>query len=275
MRTSTAAIQAAENKGNPMKLLTRVTAVVLPMIFALNTSANEIIEREYTIKDVNEVRVSSGINLVLTQGNTESLNLKTSAELLKYVRVDLTNNKLSLNVEKKFSEVSSWFNFDDVVFTLVVQNLELIDFSGGVDAKVGDLNLSELTVKTSGGSDADFTNLNVKEINIEASGGSDVDVAGITSETVRVNVSGGSDFELKDSGTTHRLFVNASGGSDFKAKKLDSLDVEVIAGGASDVDVKASKTLKVNAGGASDVNYYGNPQVTSDIGGASDVTARQ
>jgi hypothetical protein len=257
-----------------MKLLTRMTAIVLPLAFALNASANDAIEREYTINEVRKVRVSSGINLKLTQGDTESLKLQTSDELLKYVRVDLTNNTLSLNVEKKFSDASFWFNSDEVIFTLVVKNLELVDFSGGVDAKVGTLNLPSLAVKASGGTDADFANLNVKEITIEASGGSDVDVARITSETVRVNVSGGSDFELKESGTTQLLIVNASGGGDFKAKKLDSLNAEVIAGGASDVDVKASRTLKVNAGGASDVNYYGNPQVTSDIGGASDLNAR-
>jgi len=258
-----------------MKLLTQVTALILPLVFALNASANETIEREYTIKDVREVRVSSGINLELTQGDTESLKLKTSAELFKYVRVDLTNDKLSLYVEKEFDDVFSWFNSDEVFFTLVVKNPELVDFSGGVDAKVGELHLPNLTVKTSGGTDADFANLDIKQITIEASGGSDVDVSRIISETVRVNVSGGSDFELKENGTTNLLIINASGGSDFKAKKLDSLNAEVIAGGASDVDVKASKTLKVNAGGASDVNYYGNPQVTSDVGGASDVTARQ
>ena len=116
-----------------MKLLTQVTALILPLVFALNASANETIEREYTIKDVREVRVSSGINLELTQGDTESLKLKTSAELFKYVRVDLTNDKLSLYVEKEFDDVFSWFNSDEVFFTLVVKNLELVDFSGGVD----------------------------------------------------------------------------------------------------------------------------------------------
>jgi hypothetical protein len=258
-----------------MKLLTRVTALIVPLLFVLNANAGGTIEQDYVIKDVREVRAGSGIKLELTQGNVESLKLKTSTEILEYVHVDLTNNTLSLSVRKEFSDVFSWFIWDEVVFTLVVKDLTLIDLSGGVDAKVGDLNLSSLTIKASGGTDADFAKLQAKEINIEASGGSDLEVSSITSEMVRVNVSGGSDFEIKNSGTTNILMITASGGSDCDAKKLDSLTAEVVAGGGSDVDVKASETLKVSAGGASDVNYYGNPQVTSDLGGASDLTARK
>ncbi len=258
-----------------MKLITQITTSIATLLLALNTSASERIERDYPIQDVLEVQVSSGIKLELTQGVTESLKLKTSADMLKQIHVDLTNNTLSLRVEKKLLDVTTWFNQGEVVFTLVVKNLKSMELSGGVDARIGNLSLVALSTKASGGTDVNFAQLNVKELSIEASGGSSVKVKNATSESVRLNVSGGSDFEFENSGTTNLLMINASGGSNCKAKKLDSITADVIAGGAADVDVRASRSLTVNAGGASDINYYGNPQVSSSIGGASNLTAKK
>jgi hypothetical protein len=258
-----------------MKLITQITAAVATLLLALNASASERIERDYAVKDVLEVEVTSGIKLELTQGETESLKLKTSADMLKQIHVDLTNNKLSLRVEKKLIDITTWFNQGEVVFTLALKNFHSMQLAGGVDARIGNLNLAALSIKASGGTDVNFAQLQVKELSIEASGGSDVEAASITSDTVRINVSGGSGFKLKDSGKTNLLNISASGGSGCKAKKLESITAEVIAGGGSDVDVQASRTLKVNAGGASDIHYYGNPQVNSSIGGASHLNAHQ
>ncbi|MET0356008.1 MAG: DUF2807 domain-containing protein [Cellvibrio sp.] len=256
-----------------MKLFVHFIATLLTLLLVLDANASDFIEQDYTIKDVLEVKAGSGIKLEITQGSTESLKLKASAKLVKYVHVDLTNNTLRLSVDREFSDVSSWFSQGQVIFTLVVKDLQLLDLSGGVEANLGNFELAKLTVKNSGGTETKFSRLNVKELNIEASGGSDVSLRNLKSESARLKVSGGSEFDLEESGTTNTLAIDASGGSDCNAKNLASVSAEVEAGGGSDVDVRASTTLKVSAGGASDVNYYGKPQVTSTIGGASDLTA--
>ena len=258
-----------------MKLITQITASIATLLIALNTSASERIERDYAIKDVLEVQVSSGIKLELTQGDTESLKLKTSQDMLKQIHVDLTGNKLSLRVEKKLIDVSTWFSQGEVVFTLVLKNIRTMELTGGVDARIGNLNLDALAIKAFGGTDAIFSKLNVKQLSIEAAGGTDIKAAAINSETVSINVSGGAGFELKDSGTTNKLTINSTGGSECKAKKLESLNAEVTAVGGANVDVKATTSLKVTASGAAGVNYYGNPQITSDIKGASQLSAHK
>src|SRR4051812_19026984 len=185
-----------------MKLLIQMALVLLPLALSSNANARNLIEQDYPVKDVREVHVSSGIKLKLTQGDTESLRLKAPAEMLKQIHVDLTNNTLRLSVEKKFSDISTWFTWDEVVFTLAVKNLHMLDLSGGVDADIGNLTLDTLKIKASGGSDSHFESLNAKEIDVEASGGSDVKIKTTASESVRLNVSGGSDFEVEDNGTT-------------------------------------------------------------------------
>lgn len=257
-----------------MKLFVYLIVIASSFLLALGASASDIVERDYTVNNVLEVHAGSGIKLDLTQGSQETLRLKAPASLLKYIHVDLTDNKLRLSVEREFSNVSSWLNQGQIIFTLVVKDLQLLDLSGGVDATVGPLHSGKLTIKNSGGTESTFAGLHVKEINIEASGGSDISVRTLKSDSVRLNISGGSDFDLEDSGTTNLLTIDCSGGSDCNAKKLASNTAEVTAGGASDVDVNVSSRLNVRAGGASDVNYYGKPQVTSDIGGASDLTAK-
>lgn len=248
--------------------------VVTALVFCVAAGANaeQLVEQTYDISDVQELYASSGISLEVTQAGSESLSVKTSSTNLKRVHVDLTNHKLSLSIDNGLSQAFHWFDKNEVIFLVVVKNLNQLELSGGVDAKVGKLDLEKLIIKNSGGSETHFNSLQVKDIAIDISGGASVNVGVMNSEKVKVQLSGGSEFKVDDSSTTNFLTIDAGGGSEYKAKKLVSQAAEVRAGGAAEVDLSVAKTLKVNAGGASNVNYYGKPSVISDIGGASELT---
>jgi len=254
-----------------MKLISLASAIFASLLFSVVTKADDVVEQSYTIKDVLEVHASSGIKLELTQGDTESLNLKAPAKVFKQIHVDQTDHKLSLKIDTNIFHLSGK---EQIVFTLKVKNLQLLDLSGGVEANIGKLTLDKLIIKSSGGSEAEFANLQVKDLNIDTSGGAEVNLGTIKSEKVNLVLSGGSELDVKSSGSTNSLTINTGGGSECKAEKLSSETAEVVAGGASEIQVRASKTLKVTAGGASSVDYYGKPTVNSNVGGASDLSAK-
>jgi len=257
-----------------MKLISLASAVFASLLFSVGTNADDIVEQSYTIKDVLEVHASSGIKLELAQGDTESLTLKAPAKVFKQIHVDQTDQKLSLKIDTGINNIFHLSGKEQIIFTLKVKNLQLLDLSGGVEANIGKLTLDKLIIKSSGGSEAEFANLQIKDLNIDASGGAEVNLGTIKSEKLNLVLSGGSELDVKSSGSTNFLTINAGGGSECKAEKLSSETAEVIAGGASEIQVRASKTLKVSAGGASSVDYYGKPTVSSNVGGASELSAK-
>lgn len=62
-------------------------------------------------------------------------------------------------------------------------------------------------------------------------------------------------------GSATTLAIIASGGSDVECGELDAEDVTIDASGGSDISACASKTLSLTASGGSDIYITGNPQI--------------
>jgi hypothetical protein len=200
----------------------------------------------------NGVKASSGVNVYLSKGNTESVEIEAEEEVFQYIVAEIDgNNTLVIKIDnsskrwfKKTGEVNVYVSFTE---------LDNIQLSGGTDVTgEGVLEFNNLRISSSGGSDLRL-NLQVNELEVKCSGGAYVVLAGSAAY-----------FE----GT-------ASGGSDIKAKDLEAEVAEVSASGAADIHISASQALKATASGASDIVYYGNPEkVNVQSSGASDITKR-
>jgi hypothetical protein len=197
------------------------------------------------------VKASSGVNVYLSQGSTESVEIGAEEEVFQYVIAEIDNNTLVIRIDnsskrwfKKTGEVNVYVSFTE---------LENIQLSGGTDVMgEGMLEFDNLRVSASGGSDLRL-NLQVNELEVKCSGGADVVLAGAAAY----------------------FKGNASGGSDIKAKDLEAEVAEVSASGAADIHIRASRALTASASGASDIVYYGNPEkVNVQSSGASDITRR-
>ncbi len=81
--------------------------------------------------------------------------------------------------------------------------------------------------------------------------------------------SGASDMKI--SGKVSKATFKFSGASDARAYSLNADSVQLIASGASSMQVTALKNLDAVASGASDINYRGTPTVNIRSSGASSV----
>jgi hypothetical protein len=221
---------------NP-KLLKAVLSCLIIAVSASVLMAQEI-ERRAQIANFNAISVSSGIDLYLTQSNTEQIVLKGSKNLVDKVKVSKSDNGiLTFKIEKTGWGNWSWGKEDDVKAYVSFKTLKALMASGGSDVfSEGQLNLNDLSIKSSGGSDL-MLNLIVNDLNVVSSGGSDV--------------------YLKGKAT--KFTLQASGGSDIKAFGLIAEDVVSATSGGSDAELYATKTIKIAASGAGDVTYKGNP----------------
>jgi hypothetical protein len=193
------------------------------------------------------LKVTSGIDLTLIQGDRAEVVIIASEDMLENVESEVVNNELRLSVD------GSWFNLNGVEARVTFVNLDKLDISAGSDVESENL-------------------LKFRDISIEASSGSDLKLNMEASE-VELRVSSGSDASL--SGSAGRLFAKASSGSDINAFDFEVKNAVLELSSGSDVKVWVTGSLEVDASSGSDVYYKGDPETLNiDTSGGSDVNKR-
>lgn len=201
-------------------------------------------------KSFNKIKVSNGIDVYLSQSDTESLAVSASEK--KYADRIITvigGGQLRISYDH-----NGHWNMGDKKLKVYIsfRDVNELDASGSSDIKIaGTLNSDKLMLRLSGSSD--FTgNVKSRELVIDLSGSSDV----------------------KISGSASILNLENSGASDFDGYDL-AVDVcTAKSSGASDVNITVNKEITVQASGASDFYYRGNPIVKSLRSSGSSTVAK-
>lgn len=193
------------------------------------------------------IEVSHGIDVYLTMGSREFLEVETPEDLLEHLVTEVKGGKLKIYFDRSFN----WNNETKVY--VQAKNIE--------------------SIHTSGGSDLFGENkLETKELELKASGGSDIKLE-IDTKNLEVNVSGGADIEL--SGQTVHLYANSSGGSDLKAFELVAQRADLEASGGSDIKVYVEEEIEAKASGGADIEYMGTPSlINSNSSSSGDIKKR-
>ena len=216
-----------------MKLFTKSSLLVIVMLFTYLAKAQET--KSFPVKNFTSIGISSGIDLYLTQGGSESVSVKSDAETLKNIIVE--QNGSSINI--KFKDGMNWSG--------LLKNRE-------IKAYVNYKTLNALAA--SGGSDVITQNqMKTDKLAIRSSGGSDLKL-NVVCNDITIQSSGGSDIDLK--GKAANMSIQSSGGSDIDAFEFLTDYAKVQASGGSDVDINVSKGLEAAASGGGDVSYKGN-----------------
>jgi phage pi2 protein 07 len=187
------------------------------------------------VKGFHGIRVSSGIDLYLTQGNEEAVAISaTDQGVRERIKTEVENGVLKIYINNNGFH---WSMHDMKMKAYVsFKNLDELGASGGSDIyPQSKLKVSKLDIRLSGGSDLKDADVDVQEMYIDQSGGSDV----------------------KISGQVQNLKVEASGGSDLHGYELTTDICNIRASGGSDARITVNKELNIDASGGSDIYYKG------------------
>jgi hypothetical protein len=220
-----------------MKIL-KVPAAALLLSGALLISNNvfaQQVSKTVSVNNFNEITVSSGIDLYLTQAGTESAKIVGDKEIADKVLVEKDGNALRI----KFKDRTDWSGFfrkqGQVKVYVNVKTLNALHASGGSDVYgQNSIKADRISLHTSGGSDVKI-NLVCKDITVESSGGSD----------------------LYLTGSADNMDLRSSGGSDVHAEKFSVNYAKVNSSGGSDANIHVNKALEANASGGSDIRFSG------------------
>ena len=182
----------------------------------------------------NSIKVSGGIDLYLSQFDTESIAVSASEDKYKeHIKTVIENNTLKI-----YYEGDRLWNTGNKKLKAYVsfKNLEKLQASGASDVQVAGT-------------------INVPSLQLEMSGASDFKGA-VKTQSLKLELSGASDATI--SGVTNAVYIHSSGASDFKGYDLVTDVCSAKASGASDIHITVNKELSADASGASDISYKGN-----------------
>lgn len=206
-----------------------------------------------TARDVSgfkEITIDSGFELILSFGDTVSVEVETYENLHQYIGTLMNENRLEI----RRREDVSFTGAASVKIYVTAAKINVLNAAGG----------SRVSVVTS------FVTDNLA---MSFSGGSSISCDALTCTNLSASLTGGSVLELKGTATVYAL--SATGGSkangfDFTTKQLD-----VDASGGSEINITVSEKLSVTASGGSMINYKGNGVViSSNLTGGSQINRK-
>jgi len=227
-----------------MSTLTRIiiTSIVGMLMLSCNFSMNlgegvngngNVVTAERNISsDFNQIKVSQGLDLYITQSNDVSLSVEADENLHDLIMTDVENNILRIYSSENIKRASS---------------------------KKIMLNINDISsIKATSGSNVYSTNtIKVDELELVSTSGADIKLD-VKTQLLDCRSTSGSNINLR--GTTNTLIAAATSGSNIKANQLKAETSEVKATSGADISVNTSKELTARATSGGDVRYSGNPE---------------
>ncbi len=232
-----------------MKIIkTLVIAVFLSTFFSCNPAIKgdgNMQTVQSPITSFKKIEVSGKWNVILTQGETESLKMEVDKNLVELIetRVDgdvlIIGTKNNKNIDSE-KGLKTYITF---------KNLNKIELSGAVKMSAP----SQLTFD---------------KLNIESSGAAEINLD-LNASQLEAEMSGGSETVLK--GSINEVGFSISGAGSLSALELAVNKFKIDISGSGSADVWVKDELNATISGAGSVNYKGNPTVKKEISGAGKI----
>ena len=201
------------------------------------------------VQDFLAVSINYPAEVVIQQGNVESVKLETDDNLLPQISTDVDDGVLIIeNEENRWSQRVN--PTERVKITITVKDLHEIDFSSAGNVQVNGLKTDELSLHLNGVGEMTLNDLDVRKLESRLSGAGNIEANGLADE----------------------LDIRISGVGGFDAPELESLVGVVRISGAGSATVFVKDDLTARVSGAGSINYYGSPTVHEDVSGAGSVS---
>jgi len=240
------------NKKNRISNIVRIVFILalisMLAIFAVSCKwtvgfvrgSGNVIAEERDVSDFHKVHLSGVGNLIITQGEVESLTIEADDNIVPIIEADVFGDELNISFKRGYTFIPS----ATIKFYLTVADLDEISLSGAGNIDCEGFETEVLQFDVSGAGDLDF----------------DLDA-----ERVEVVVSGAGNIILSGKVDSQEIEINGAGKYD--GEDLESRECAITVSGAGSATVNVSELLDVEINGVGNVYYAGSPSVTQDISG--------
>ena len=209
--------------------------------------SGNIISQTREVSGFDAVSVAYPAQVLIKQGNAESLKIEADDNLLPNLKTQVRNGTLEIFYKRESGKHVN--PTKTVKITIVVKDLTNVDFTSAGELTVENLKTDALDVSLSGAGNIKLDKILVKALSVSLSG------AGSSTA----------------SGTADDLNLSISGFGDFKGADLHSKDARVDISGAGSATVWVENDLNAQISGAGSISYYGSASVTKQVSGVGGV----
>lgn len=195
--------------------------------------------RTYQVQPFNKIYLEGAYKVILEQGATNGLRIKTDEDNFQYIDVRSDAQSLNLKITKKH------FNFDELILYITFKDLEKLVIEGGISLETkGYVDLKDFYLHVEGGACIEM-NMKVNQFRLIGQGGVKCEFDGVANE-----------LDVTLSGAGHLDAI------DLKTKKVD-FKIEGVGAGS----VYPTESLNAVINGVGKIRYKGEPQVFKKIEG--------
>ena len=210
-------------------------------------ASDTIISEERSVSDITGIDFSAIGQVILTQGDQESLTIQGSDNIVPLIKTPVRDGVLYIETDEPLS-ISGMDNKNMLILTITVKDLNKMAVSGLGDIQMDSLNTADLTMTVSGGGRLVLGQLTAENLTVSVSGLGDVDIAGEVL-SAKIEIPGGGSIQAPD-------------------LKIGTADVNI--SGLGDATLWVTDRLTGNISGGGSVSYYGDPQVDTNVSGLGD-----
>ncbi len=206
--------------------------------------SNNIITETRDVSGITGIDFKTFGQVIITQGDTESLTIKASDNVLPLVKTTVSGGTLTIETDQGIS-LTGLNEQNTPVYAIVVKDLTSLNMSGAGVVNMDSLTTSSLSVDMSGAGSLQLGTLTAGSVNINISGVGGVNVAGEV-KTASIDISGAGPVNAPD-------------------LKVQTADVNI--SGLGSATIWVTDQLNGDISGAGSISYYGSPQTSTTNSG--------
>ena len=196
------------------------------------TGNRNVVTKERQAGEFTGIRVSTGIDVYLSQGNKQRITVEADENLHEYIITEVRNDVLNIYTDA------------------IIRSAE----RKRVYVTMRDVN----SISTSSAGDViGETPVRAKSLRLSASSAGNIRLE-VIADRIRTDISSSGDITL--SGEVDLIEATLSSAGDLRAFNLTAREADVSVSSAGDADVTVTERLKARASSAGNVNYRGNPK---------------
>ena len=224
-----------------MKNLKYFTAAVLFIVISAGACGQlrktvygdgDVVRKDRTAGSFSGVKVSTGIDVYLSQGNDMSIEVQADENLHEYILTEIRNDILHVYTDA---------NIRRAEMKRVYVTMKEIDYLSTSSA--GDI-IGETPIRTD-------------DLKMNASSAGDIKIE-VYAKNVEIDISSSGDITI--TGEADMLEGDLSSAGDLNAYNFKVREADLSASSAGDADINVTERLRARASSAGDINYKGNPK---------------
>jgi hypothetical protein len=228
--------------------------------------SGNLMEETRDAQDFDQVILSVPARLILTQGESESLEISADDNLLPYIHTKVEDGVLSIYVEPEFTSLRPT---EEIQIRLSAKNISGLTINGSGEIESEAINAKALSLRINGSGEIAVEKIEAEQLNATISGAGEMSFGNVVTQTTSLRIDGSGKYLIAGQSVEATVSINGSG--KIRAQDLECEQVQATISGAGDMWVWASEQLTASITGSGDISYRGQAKVSQVIIGSGSI----